>query len=348
MCEDDPRLPADALTRFGTQVLSRIGCTDAIAAEIAAHLVEADLCGVYSHGVFRLVQYADDASNGVFVPGAEPVLTTAAGGGALVDGCNGLGMPAMRLAIDTAIVQAKANGLAAVGVANVAHTGRIGEFAARAAEAGCLAILLGGGARKEWRQVAPYGGARGILPTNPYALAIPGGECGPVMIDFSTAAAAGGKVYAARAAGRPLPEGVCVDAAGRPTVDPEDYFNGGALLPMAGPKGYGMALIAELLGEAILGEAMSGMNWICVCIDLSRFRPPSAYRLAAEECLAELRACPPAPGFSRVEVPGEREAELRSERLRIGIAVPPATLLSLRALAGELDLDAASLNPITG
>jgi LDH2 family malate/lactate/ureidoglycolate dehydrogenase len=127
-----------------------------------------------------------------------------------------------------------------------------------------------------------------------------------------------------------------VDALGRPTTDPEDYFNGGALLPMAGPKGYGLALVAELLGEAILGQAMDGMNWIAIAVDLARFRAPAAYRAAAEACLQELRDCPPAPGFERVEVPGEREAELRRERLAHGIPVPLQTLHSLCRLGQRL------------
>ena len=114
---------------------------------------------------------------------------------------------------------------------------------------------------------------------------------------------------------------------------------------MAGPKGSGMALIAELLGEAILGEAMDGMNWnwICIAIDLKRFRTPSAYRKAAEACLEEMRQCPPAPGFERVEVPGEREAQLKQERLVSGIPIPPETVQALRRLAQKLGVDTGGL-----
>ena len=336
MLDTDPRLPAEALTRFGTLVMAAIGCAPEIATEVAGHLVDADLRGVYSHGIFRLDWYAERAAQGKFNPGARPKLTLAEGGAALVDGGNGLGMPAFRLATDHVVAAAHRDGMSAVGVANVDHTGRVGAFAQRGAEAGCLTIMFGGGARKDWPQVAPHGGTRAMLPTNPYAFAMPGGELGPVVVDFATGMAAGGKVYAAKMAGRQLAAGLCIDSRGRPTTNPDDYFDGGAILPMAGPKGYGMALIAELLGEAILGEAMDGMNWICIALDLSRFRAPAAYRRAAEECLAELRACPPAPGFGRVEVPGEREAALRADRLERGIPIPPETLAGLRALGHRL------------
>ena len=339
MTDNDPHISADVLTRFGTRVMTALGCAPLIAAEIAEHLVDADLCGVYSHGIFRLDWYAERAAAGKFVPSAQPQLMTAEGGADMVDGGNGLGMPAFRLATEHLVARATRDGMAAVGVSNVDHTGRLGAYAQRGAEAGCLTIMLGGGSRRDWPQVAPFGGARGMLPTNPYAFGIPGGEHGPVVVDFATGMAAGGKIYAAKMAGRPLAEGLCIDAQGRPTTNPDDYFNGGAILPMAGHKGYGMALVAELLGEAILGQAMDGLNWICIAIDLARFRAPQAYRRAAEDCLAELRACPPAPGFERVEIPGEREARLRAERLVSGIPIPPETLQGLRALGRRLGLE---------
>ena len=107
---------------------------------------------------------------------------------------------------------------------------------------------------------------------------------------------------------------------------------------MAGPKGYGMALVAELLGEALLGQAQDGMNWICICIDMGNYRDAAAYKFAAEDCLNELRSCPPAPGFDRVEIPGEREFELRKQRMALGIPIPPATIEALCAMARQLQL----------
>ena len=347
MLETDHRFPADALICFADRFLTAMGCGPGVAAEVARHLVDADLCGVYSHGLFRLSQYADEAGRGRFKPEGEPQLTRAEGGAPLVLGQGGFGIPAMRLAAEEAVRQAQESGTGTVGVAGIHHTGRLGAFAEKAAGEGCLAILFGGGARHDWPQVAPFGGAKGRLPTNPYAFGIPGGRKGPVVLDFATAAGAGGKVYAARAAGRALPEGMCIDANGRPTTDPEDYFNGGALLPMAGPKGYGLALVAELLGEAVYGEMMDGLNWICVCIDLKRFGNQERYAAAAEECLASLRTCPPAPGFAQVEVPGEREAALRQDRLQTGVPLSPGAVTELSAAAAALGVDAGELaNPV--
>lgn len=341
---DDQRLAADVLLDFGKEVLTRAGCLPAIAREVAAHLVDAELCGVYSHGIFRLDSYARRAAAGKYVASAQPMRARAEGGAPIIDGGNGLGIPAMRMAGDDVVDMAKRDGLAAIGVANVDHTGRLASFAQQGADAGCLTIIFGGGSREEWRQVAPHGGAKAMLPTNPFAFGMPGGDRGSVIVDFATSTGASGKVSAARLAGQPIEPGMCIDAAGHPTTNPQDYFAGGALLPMAGPKGYGLALIAELLGNAILGEAMSGMNWICVAVDLSRFRAPASYRRAAEACLAELRACPPAPGVARVEIPGEREAALRRQRLADGIPVPPSTLALLRALGDDIGVATGGLD----
>ena len=343
MIDDDVVLTADALTAFGTRILSAIGCSGDVAQEVAAHLVDADLRGIYSHGIVRLTQYAEHARDGRFNPDANCRAIQADGGGPLIDGGNGFGIPAMRLAVERAIEDAKKNGTGAVGVVNVAHTGHNDVYVERAANAGCLAIILGGGSRAEWRQVVPYGGAKAMLPTNPYAMAIPGGERGPVVLDFATSAGAGGKVYAAKSAGRPLAPGLCVDKDGYPTTNPDDYFNGGGLLPMAGPKGYGMALIGELLGEAMFGEAMDGLNWVVVCLDLSRFRKNSAYHVAAEQCLDELRNCPPAPGIARVEIPGERERAQRDDRLKNGIPLPIGVVNELRESAKLLGIGAPEL-----
>ena len=338
MLETDPRIKPEILLQFAVPYLEAMGCKPHIAVEVAHHLIDAELCGVYSHGIFRLVPYAEKALAGLYHVGAEPFWRQADGGAALVDGGNGLGISAFLMAVDEAIKRAKSSGMAAIAVVNVDHTGRIGDFAARAARAGCLSIIFGGGSRKNWRQVAPYGGSKGVLPTNPYAFAIPADGPDPVVIDFATSSGAGGKVFAAKQAGRDLPEGLCIDAHGRPTVNPDDYINGGALLPMAGPKGYGMALVAELLGEALLGQAQDGMNWICICIDMGNYRDAAAYKFAAEDCLNELRSCPPAPGFDRVEIPGEREFELRKQRMALGIPIPPATIEALCAMARQLQL----------
>ena len=174
-----------------------------------------------------------------------------------------------------------------------------------------------------------------MLPTNPWCIGIPGGELGPVVMDFSTGSIAGGWIYAAQSAGALLPEGCVVDRDGKPTRDPKDYFNGGAILPMGAHKGFALSLVAELIAEAMLGPSSPECNWFLLTIDTRRFRKPDALKAAAEEVLADLRNCPPAPGFERVEIPGERERLQRSKSNGI-IAIPEKTWQQVLKLSNEL------------
>ncbi len=312
-------------------ILRAAGCDATVAAEVAAHLVDASASGVESHGIMRVLQYAAQFRDGYMRPRAEITLSTTACGAIEVDGGGGIGIPAMRRAVEHAATTAKTNGIAAVGLRNVGHTGRLGAFAEAAAEAGCLVLIVGGGGREKWRQVAPYGGRQAILPTNPYCIGAPGGARGPVVADFATSMLAGGWLYAARSAGARLPEGTLIDREGRPTTDPEDYFNGGAILPRGGPMGYGLAVLAELIGEAMLGPATTEVNWLIIALDAARHRDEATRSRVAEEILAELRACPPAAGVAAVEVPGERERSRRVAAHTEGILVPVRTWQQIRA-----------------
>lgn len=325
-----------------SEIFRRIGCSENCASQVAEHLADASLCGVESHGLMRALQYAEQFGNGYLDPHADPRIVETARGATEIDGGGGIGIPVMRLAYEHGMELARENGVAALAVRNVGHTGRHGAFADAAAERGFLTICVGGGNRQAWRQVAPHGGARALLPTNPWCAGIPGGERGPVVMDFATSKIAGGWIYAARSAGALLPEGSVIDADGRPTRDPEDYFAGGAILPSGEHKGYALAVVAEMIGEALLGPSTTETNWLLITVDATRFREAPAMQSAAEAVLAELRACPPAPGFERVEVPGERERECR-ERANGVIRVPQATWRQILALHAGSELESRSV-----
>lgn len=305
------RVSAEHATAVLHGIFRAIGCDEDIALSIAEHLADTSLCGMESHGLMRALQYAEQFSSGSMRANARPKVVVGDKRQHEIDGCGGIGIPAMALAYEHGMELARETGLSAVAIRNVGHTGRHGAFADDAAEQGFLTIQLGGGNRKNWRQVAPYGGARGVLPTNPYCIGIPGGERGPVVLDFATSKIAGGWVYAARSAGALLPEGCVIDKEGRPTRDPEDYFDGGAILPSGGHKGYALALMAELVSEALLGPVRVEGNWFLLTVDTRRWTEAAAMQSAAEDILSEMRNCPPAPGFDAVLVPGEREREQR-------------------------------------
>ena len=230
-----------------------------------------------------------------------------------IDGGGGIGIPALHLAYDRGISLARGKGISALTIRNVGHTGRHGAFADQAAEEGFLTIMFGGGNWEKWRQVAPHVGVRAMLPTNPYCIGIPGGNRGPVVLDFATSSISGGWIYAARSAGALIPEGRLIYREGNPSRNPEDYFEGGAILPAGQQKGHGLALIAEIMAEAVLGPSTTEGNWLLFVLDTRRYGEQERMHQAAEAVLEELRNCPPAPGYERVEIPGERERDFRKE-----------------------------------
>ena len=331
-------VPIAQAHRISEAILRARGCPPDIARAVADHLIDADLSGVESHGVWRVLAYAGYYDSGYLTAAVRPELTRNDRGAWLVDGHGGIGIPAMTLGIEHVVSRAKDSGIAAIALQSVGHTGRLGCFAEYAASQGCLAIIIGGGGRENWRLVAPYGGRKALMSTNPYAIGIPGGKQGPVVVDLATSAAAAGWVYGAKIAGATLPDGVLIDRDGKPSNDPQAYFDGGAILTAGGPKGYALAVAAEMIAEAMLGPATTECNWLMLALDCSLYQEPTRLREIAEEILDELRHCPPAEGFTRVEVPGEREAAARARNAGQPISLPKATWDSICDLARGLGI----------
>lgn len=334
-----PTIDAARLEALCATILGAAGVSSATAHSVAAHLVDSDLRGVESHGCSRIPSYLRLIAEGAINPKAEPSCEAVVGAQILrIDGHRGFGIPAMERALEALSEAVEDTALAAAGIVNVAHTGRIGAYAERAAERGCLAIICGGGNHLKFHNVAPYGGRKGVLGTNPYSLALPGGERGPLVVDFATSAIAQGKVMMARNKGAALPEGVILDRHGRPSSDPNDVYDGGAMLPAAGPKGGGLALIAELVGEALLGPPHE-FNWLFIMMKVEAFRELGAYRADAEAFLAGVRDCPPQEGFERVSLPGELERERAARRHRDGIVIDDKIWAGIAEAARKVGID---------
>lgn len=328
-------VPEYEASRIVMDIFNRLGCQNEISQAISDHLIDANLCGMESHGVMRVMQYAERIRNGTMRINVQPETRTNKHGMTIVDGGMGSGIPTMTFAYETAMELASDCGLSAVSILNTGHTGRHGTFADEAASKGFLTICTGGGNHRVHGQVAPHGGSRGMLPTNPWCIGIPGGDRGAVVMDFATGVIGGGWAYAAQSAGALLPEGCIIDKDGNPTRNPEDYFDGGAILPMGAHKGYALSLVAELIGEAMLGPSSPECNWFLLAINTRKYRAPDALQAAAEDLLADIRACPPASGFDRVEIPGEREREQRKRSNGI-LAIPEETWRQVLALSQEL------------
>jgi uncharacterized oxidoreductase len=192
--------------------------------------------------------------------------------------------------------------------------------------------------------VAPFGGRARRLGTDPIAFAMPrAGGRPPIVVDFATSVRAEGKVRVARAAGRSVPPGTLIDANGRPSVNPEDYYNGGALLPAEGHKGYALAVAIEGLGGILsgMGPAMlpaygDGNGMFVMALEIEAFISVEQYQRQVEEMAQALESTPTAPGTEQVLLPGQPELLSAERRRRDGIPIAEATMAELYELAAEL------------
>lgn len=325
-----------------------MGADPGVAATVAGHLLRANLSGHDSHGLLRIPQYVGESDRGDLVPSAVAELVLEKGGVGVVDARHGFGHSATALAMDWAAGRCLEYGIAAASIRHSNHIGRLGEYAELAAARGVIGIatvgVVGAGG------VAPFGGRSRYLGTNPWAFGIPAaGE--PVIYDAATSALAEGKVRVARFKGVPVPEGAIIDSQGRPTVAPDDFYEGGALLPvggaLAGHKGYGLALASALVGGlAMIGDEGAttagtasttiGGAWLggamVIAIDPEWFGGAELYRGAVAAAMEELRRQPPAEGGQGVLIPGDPERQSRERRGAAGIPIPDSVLEELRAV----------------
>lgn len=333
-------VPRDA-RRFANAVLTKIGGTKAASAEVAHHLVDSDLSGHGSHGVAQLPRYVQWARQGLLRPGAKVVCRVRFGAVSVFDGGGGFGQYAAAVALRSCMRAAKIHGLAAAGVRNVLHIGRLGYFADQASARGLLSLVTVGFCGTGLETVAPYGGSERFLGTNPWSIGVPGDD-EQFLFDAATAVIPEGKVRLALAEGRSVPSGTLIDRFGIETTDPAALYQGGALLPVggriAGHKGYGLGLAASLVGALGWSDGADRLAWgvYIQVIDPAAFGDPDSYKGVVARTLAAARLVTPAAGFAEVEVPGDRERKTRRDTQVV--ALSPGTIRELRAVARELQV----------
>jgi uncharacterized oxidoreductase len=311
------------------------GAPPDIAQEMGEALVGANLAGHDSHGVIRIPAYIAQIQQGGLDPAARPAILEETATSALVDGRWSFGHVAARYGTDVAIKKAKQSKTAVVSIVRCNHIGRLGQWASQAAADDVIAMVVtGGGGGSEGRMgqgiAAPFGGGERALSTNPISIGFPGGDTPDMLIDFATTVVAEGKVQVARAKGAELPPGCIVDKNGQPSVNPNDLYDGGALLPFGGHKGYALAMFVEMLcgaftpGDEHNGEGRRGGS-VVWAVDALAFRPKAAYEKNADFVLQRVKNMKPAQGFQRVMLPGEPELTSKEARLEEGIPVADAT-----------------------
>jgi LDH2 family malate/lactate/ureidoglycolate dehydrogenase len=337
------RTRPEPLLDFTAAVLRAEGVPEADAHLLADTLVTAELWGHASHGMLRLPWYVARLRTGSMerVTRVDTVRDT----GALVvlDGNHGIGQVITEQAITIGVERARAHGVSAVGVRNSGHFGTAAYFTRRAADAGCVAMLCTNASPA----MAPWGGRHKSIGTNPWSIAAPAGRHGTVVIDLANTAVARGKVYLAAERGTAIPAGWAADADGNPTTDPRAAIEG-LILPMAGPKGYVISFLFDVLAGVLTGSAFgvavagpyqpdsrSGVGHLLLAIDVAAIADPAEYAARVESLVEQTKSAETAPWADEILVPGELEDRNRAELTAIGITLTATTWESLAVLGRE-------------
>jgi LDH2 family malate/lactate/ureidoglycolate dehydrogenase len=261
---------------------------------------------------------------------------------ALIDAHWAFGQVAAVRGMQLAIEKARMSRVGVVAIRRSAHIGRLGEYSLMAADEDLIGMVLCNSSSL----VAPYGGMRRLLSTNPMSCAVPAGRRGAFLLDFATTVRAEGKVRLAREKGEQVPEGWILDKEGQPTTEPQDLYDGGVLLPMGEYKGYALSLLVDILGGVLSGHGATsssdyshGNGVLMMALDVEAFCPLEQFQREVEGLLDRAKAIPTAPGFSEVLVPGEPESRSKGTRLRDGVPVPEQVWRAILQEAEQLGVE---------
>ncbi len=346
----------DTLHEFCRRVFMHLDVPESDARQAADVLAAADLRGIDSHGVGRLKTYYDLLRRGRINPKPQVKVVRHTMSTATVDGDNGLGLVVGPKANRIAIAKAEQSGSGWISVFNTNHFGIAGYYVLEALDHDVIGIAM----TNTTSIVAPLWGKDRMLGTNPIAIAFPGDEEPPVVIDMATSAAAYGKIEIAQRKNEAIPEGWAIDREGKDTTNPDDMVEGGALLPLGwtralgGHKGYGLAAMVD-----ILSCVLSGANWgpfappfalgqdipeksvgkgighFFGALRIAGFIHPDAFKQQMDDWIRTFRATTPAPDTDGPLIPGDPERAAEKKRRADGVPVLMPVVDSMREISRE-------------
>jgi LDH2 family malate/lactate/ureidoglycolate dehydrogenase len=337
------RVDVDALREFAADVLVANGVPRGDAFLVADSLVQADLWGHQSHGVLRLPWYVAWLRSGVMTAVTDPESLIDSGPLLLLDGKDGIGQVLTEQARVQAVARAREFGIGAVGVRNSNHFGTAMYYTRRAAKDGCVAMLTTNASPA----MAPWGGKKKVLGTNPWSLAAPYGD-NVVAVDIANTAVARGKIYLARQKGEPVPDSWALGTDGGPTTDAAEAVHG-VILPMAGHKGYAITFMMDVLSGALTGSKVgtgvhgpyefdkpSGCGHLLLAIDVATLGSADDFAASVGALVDEVKNAPLAKGFDEIIYPGELEDRAEeANRTAGGVMLPEQTRTDLAELAAS-------------
>jgi LDH2 family malate/lactate/ureidoglycolate dehydrogenase len=334
------RVKPDQLKKVAIEILKGFKAPDEQASLVAESLVRADMRGIDTHGVHFLTLLASRVDAGMIQIPTHLKVTKDDGATALIDGGDGLGQVAAFRAMEMSIEKARRYGIGTVSVRNTNNVGILAFYTIHAAEEGVIGIIMSNAAPA----MPPWGGMAPFFGTNPLSIAVPGDSEAPVVLDMSSSMVARGKIRRAERMKEAIPLGWALDEAGAPTTDPTAAMKG-TLLPMGGPKGYGLALMVDILTGLLSGSKYGpgvktfhqplGPTGVGVCtmaIDIERFMPLHQFKSVMQGYLSSIKGSKKADGVSRIYLPGEIEFEKERKSLAEGIELGDSVVKNLNQL----------------
>ena len=337
------------LIAFIARVLEAVELPEPDAHRVAELIAEADARGADGHGVFRLPQYVKRIQSGGINTRPNIRVIRDHPATALVDGDNAMGHLVMRRAAEIAIAKARTAGVAWVGARNSNHAGPASLYARMPLAHDMVGIYIAVGSANH---LPPWGGTAMLLSTNPIAIAVPALHRPAIVLDMATTNAAYGKVKVKAQRNEPMPEGWMMDRQGRPLTDPKRAGEG-FLLPIGGPKGYGLALMFGLLAGTLNGAAMgkdvvdfnadarslTNTGHAIIAANIAAFTDIEAFKEKVDAIWEEMKSSPKLPGVDEIRLPGERSTRIYEDRMANGVPLSPELRLALDDLAGRLSVE---------
>jgi L-2-hydroxycarboxylate dehydrogenase (NAD+) len=361
--------PYEQLLSFTIAIFQKIGCPEKDARTAATALLSADLRGIDSHGVARLIGYVRLKEAGRANPTPDIRIIHETPSTAVVDGDSGLGLVVAPFAMRIAIEKAKNVGTGWVSVQNSNHFGIAGYHALQAVKEDMIGIAMTNASAL----VAPTFSIERMLGTNPICVAVPAGEEPPFVADLATTTAANGKLEILQRKNEEAPLGWIQDKEGHPSTDPHALKTGGALLPLGGDrdhgshKGYALGAVVDILSAVLSGANYGpwvppfpayvpmptgmpgkGIGHFFGAMRVDAFRPGDEFKHHMDNWIRRFRAATPAPGHEKVLIPGDPEREMEAERLQQGIPLFGSVVEDLKGLADKLGVEFPAGHPGLG
>ncbi len=334
------RVDATKLEHLVARIYAGLGVPEADARLLGHALVDADLRGVHSHGCRWVSVYARAIRAGGV--NLHPTIRTVRDDGAtcLLDGDGGLGHVLAAHAMTLAIERARKHGVGVVSLRNSQHIGALAYYTQMAADAGCIGYAT----TNAGIAMVPPGGREKIVGLNPLSWAAPTARPWSFNLDMATSVVAGSKLGMAIERGEKIPLGWAVDADGNPTDDPRKGQEGG-LLPLGGPKGYGLAVMLDIMAGVLSGGrfgrglGMKGSAQLFQALDIEHFISLDEFKARMEELIQQIKSSALAPGSQGIFFPGEIEYNLKQDRLKNGLPLDAFVRGELRREAATLGLE---------